>query len=193
MNVHDEKILLRKTAAARRENIHERMGSAAGELLAARFVEALTDRLAPGIVVSLYRAMRDEIDLEPLGDALAAYGVVAALPVMQRADAPLAFRSWRAGDAMNDAAFGVREPAGGKTVIPDILAIPLLAFDALGQRLGYGGGYYDRTLRSLRAEGDVLAVGVAYDEQETASVPVDDWDESLDMIVTDRRTIVLGA
>lgn len=193
MSVHDEKIFLRKDAAARRANIHARLGSAAGESLAARFVEALTDRLAPGIVVSLYRAMRNEIDLGPLGDALAAYGVVAALPVMQGANAPLAFRLWRAGDAMDDAAFGVREPAGGKTVTPDILAVPLLAFDALGHRLGYGGGYYDRTLRSLRAVGDVLAVGVAYDEQETVSVPVDDRDETLDMIVTDRRAIVPGA
>ena len=149
--------------------------------------------LAPGIVVSLYRTMRDEIDVGPLGEALAARGVVAALPVMQGADAPLAFRSWCAGDAMDDAAFGVREPVGGKTVAPDILAVPLLAFDSLGRRLGYGGGYYDRTLRSLRTAGDVLAVGVAYDEQETVSVPVDDRDETLDMIVTDRRAIVPGA
>ena len=129
MSVHDEKIFLRKDAAARRANIHARLGSVAGESLAARFVEALTDRLAPGIVVSLYRTMRDEIDLGPLGHALAAYGVIAALPVMQGADAPLAFRSWCAGDAMDDAAFGVREPVGGKTVAPDILAVPLLAFE----------------------------------------------------------------
>ncbi|MEK9645455.1 MAG: 5-formyltetrahydrofolate cyclo-ligase [Alphaproteobacteria bacterium] len=193
MSVHDEKILLRKEAAARRADIHARLGAAAGGALAARFVEALADRLTPGIVVSLYRTMRDEIDVGPLGDALAARGVVAALPVMQGADAPLAFRSWHAGDALADAAFGVREPAGGETVTPDILAVPLLAFDARGHRLGYGGGYYDRTLRSLRAVGDVLAVGVAYDEQETVSVPVDDRDETLDMIVTDRRAIVPGA
>ena len=97
--------------------------------------------------------------------------------------------TWREGDALTEAGFGVREPAGGDAVTPVILAVPLLAFDDDGNRLGYGGGYYDRTLRSLRTTGDVLAVGVAYDEQEVPCVPIDGRDEPLDLIVTDRRTI----
>ncbi len=193
MSVDDRKISLRKEAAARRADIHGRKGASAGKALAAGFLDAMGDRLAPGVVVSLYRAMRDEIDVGPLGAALAGRGVVTALPAMQGAEKPLAFRTWRDGEALTDAAMGVREPAGGETVTPDILAVPLLAFDRKGNRLGYGGGYYDRTLSALRAAGDVLAVGVAYDEQETDSVPVDDRDEPLDMIVTDRRTIVPGA
>ena len=71
--------------------------------------------------------------------------------------------------------------------------MPLLAFDARGHRLGYGGGYYDRTLAALRRDGRVLAVGVAYDEQEVPAVPVDDWDERLDMVVTDCRVLTFSA
>ena len=126
-------------------------------------------------------------------DALATAGAQVVLPVMAGADLPLGFREWRAGDELLPGAFGVREPADDARVLtPDIVVAPLLAFDVAGNRLGYGGGYYDRTLRDLRAGGAIIAVGVGYDEQEISSVPGHTGDEILDMIITDRRTLRVG-
>tara|TARA_R110000787_G_scaffold140526_2_gene254068 strand:- start:276 stop:866 length:591 start_codon:yes stop_codon:yes gene_type:complete len=189
----DAKIALRLIAQGRRAEAHRARAAAAGSGLAERFVAALASRLIPRSVVSLYLPMRDEIDTLPLAAALDRLGVVTALPVMQGSAAPLAFRIWRSGDELVRRAFGVDEPAAGARARPDILAVPLLAFDAAGNRLGYGGGYYDRTLAALRRDGRVLAVGVAYDEQEVPAVPVDDWDERLDMVVTDCRVLTFSA
>jgi len=137
--------------------------------------------------------MRDEIDVRGLIGALATAGAQVVLPVMAGADLPLVFREWRAGDELLPGAFGVREPADDARVLtPDIVVAPLLAFDVAGNRLGYGGGYYDRTLRDLRAGGAIIAVGVGYDEQEISSVPGHTGDEILDMIITDRRTLRVG-
>jgi 5-formyltetrahydrofolate cyclo-ligase len=137
--------------------------------------------------------MRDEIDVRGLIGALATAGAQVVLPVMVGADLPLVFREWRAGDELLPGAFGVREPADDARVLtPDIVVAPLLAFDVAGNRLGYGGGYYDRTLRDLRAGSAIIAVGVGYDEQEISSVPGHTGDEILDMIITDRRTLRVG-
>ncbi len=157
-----------------------------------RLVAAFAGKLS-GAVVSLYWPMRDEVDVRDLIDALAAEGARTALPVMSGRDAALVFREWRTGDALAPGTFGVHEPAAdARILVPDIVVAPLLAFDAAGNRLGYGGGYYDRSLRALRAGGDVVAVGVGYDEQEISSVPGHTGDEILDMIITDRRTLRVG-
>lgn len=192
----DRKAALRREAQAARAAAHRaasrpESSAPAGQALAALFWERLRDRLSPRTVVSLYRPIRDEIDVGPLMEILVDAGIPTALPVMQGAQAPLMFRRWRPGDALVRGAFGVSEPNAGTVVRPDILVVPLLAFDAAGNRLGYGGGYYDRTLADLRAA-PVLAVGVAYDAQEFPSVPVQPEDEKLDMIVTDRRVIGIG-
>ena len=161
---------LRVDAAIRRAAVHAARGETAGPALTARFLAAFSDRLQ-GAVVSLYWPMRDEIDVRGLIDALAGAGARTALPGV----------------------FGVHEPAGDAPVlVPDIVVAPLLAFDVSGNRLGYGGGYYDRTLRDLRARRDIVAAGVGYDEQEFSAVPGDTGDEILDMIITDRRTLRVG-
>lgn len=137
--------------------------------------------------------MGDEIDVRDLFDELVVRKAETALPVMVGRDAPLGFRAWSTGAPLRQASFGVREPeATAPAVDPDIVGVPMLAFDAGGNRLGYGGGYYDRTLRSLRATRGVLAVGICYDEQEFDALPTHAGDERLDMIITDRRTIVPG-
>jgi 5-formyltetrahydrofolate cyclo-ligase len=137
--------------------------------------------------------MRDEIDVRPLVGLVSSRSAICALPVMSGKADPLIFRRWRPGDELVDASFGVKEPlASAPPIAPDIVIVPLLGFDAAGNRLGYGGGYYDRTLASLRAAGRALAVGVGYDEQETDRIPVHAGDMPLDMILTDRRTIVPG-
>ncbi|MFT5485987.1 MAG: 5-formyltetrahydrofolate cyclo-ligase [Paracoccaceae bacterium] len=183
---------LRHEAAARRAVAHGARSATAGAALADSFRAAFAARLS-GAVVSLYWPMRDEIDARALIGALAADGAQTALPVMAGPDAVLTFRAWRIGDVLVPGAFGVHEPVGDAPVlVPDIVVAPLLAFDAAGNRLGYGGGYYDRTLRDLRAGRDIVAVGVGYDEQEFRCVPGDTGDEILDMIVTDRRTLRVG-
>lgn len=194
----DIKHALRQEAGARRAIAHAARSETAGAALVDRFVRALADRLpgaivSQGAIVSLYWPMRDEIDVRPLIGALAAAGARTALPVMAGPEAPLVFRAWRMGEVLAPGAFGVQEPAGDAPVVePDIIVAPLLAFDADGNRLGYGGGYYDRTLRNLRLRREIVAVGVGYDEQEFSSVPGHTGDEILDMIITDRRTLRVG-
>jgi 5-formyltetrahydrofolate cyclo-ligase len=188
-SLNDQKQALRRDASGRRAAVHAARADSAGAALAERFCPALQDRLA-GAVVSLFLPMRDEIDVGALFAALADHGARTALPVMDGADAPLVFRAWSPGDPLVDAAFGVREPAAdAPAVSPNIVGVPLLAFDRAGNRLGYGGGYYDRTLKVLRAAHDIIAVGICYDEQEMPDIPTHQRDERLDMIITDRRTI----
>lgn len=137
----------------------------------------------PGGVVSFYWPMGDEADPRALAAALAARGVTLALPVVARKRSPLHFRAWREGDPLIVHAFGMHEPGPeARLVVPDVLLVPLLAFDARGHRLGYGGGFYDCTLASLARK---LAVGVAYAGQEVAALPALPHDHPLDMVVTE--------
>ena len=121
-------------------------------------------RRAP--IVSGFSSLPDEFRAWPLLRRLHGEGHALAMPVMQGKGKPLVFRAWAPGDAMDKAVWGIAEPKADKPALePDIVLVPLLAFDAAGWRLGYGGGYYDRTLRGLRARKTIVAVGIAYDEQ----------------------------
>lgn len=167
-----------------------RGGDAAGQALARLAPQILALTNTPGAegaarVASAYLPMRTEIDPLPLLAALGAGGASTCLPVVAARAAPLQFRAWSVGDPTEPAGFGTREPAPSlPPVRPDLLLVPLLAFDRTGYRLGYGGGYYDRTLRSLRDRGRVWAIGVAFDEQEIDAVPHLDYDERLDAVAT---------
>ncbi len=158
-----------------------RAAFAAGQGQAA---ELLADFLAarPGSVLAGYMAMRTEID--PLA-AMAAHRGVVGVPVIVGAGLALRFRAWEPGVAMVAGEFGALIPQEAPWVEPEVLIVPLLAFDARGYRLGYGGGFYDRTLARLRARGGVLAVGFAFAAQEVAAVPVDGFDQRLDAVVTE--------
>jgi 5-formyltetrahydrofolate cyclo-ligase len=142
-------------------------------------------RLAqPGTAVSGFSSLPDEFRAWPLLRRLHGEGQALAMPVMQGKGLPLVFRAWAPGDAMDKAVWGIAEPKADKPALePDIVLVPLLAFDAAGQRLGYGGGYYDRTLRDLRARKPIVAVGLAYDEQRIDAVPHLDYDERLDWVL----------
>lgn len=164
----------------------------------ARFAER-AEREGVGIaaafdgVVSLFAAMRGEPDLTSLAAALRAAGRAMALPVVQGKGQALLFRRWAPGDALVRAAFGVSEPlASAEEVEPSLIFTPLAAFDRLGGRVGYGGGYYDRTLAALRARHATLAVGVAFSAQELAQVPMERTDQRLDMILTESETIIVS-
>ena len=135
-------------------------------------------------VVSGFSSLPDEFRAWPLLRRLDAEGHLLAMPVMQGKGLPLVFRAWAPGDAMDKAVWGIAEPRADKPVLePDIVLVPLLAFDATGWRLGYGGGYYDRTLRGLRARKSIVAVGLAYDESQVDAVPHLDYDERLDWVL----------
>jgi 5-formyltetrahydrofolate cyclo-ligase len=144
--------------------------------------------LAPlrrGTVVSAFAPLPDELRIWPLLRRLVRERFVLALPVMQGKRRPLIFRAWKAGDAMHRRVWGIAEPKPDKPVLePDIVLAPLLAFDHSGWRLGYGGGYYDRTLGALRARKPIIAVGVAYDQQAVDAVPHLDYDQRLDWVLT---------
>jgi 5-formyltetrahydrofolate cyclo-ligase len=138
----------------------------------------------PGCVVSGFSPIADEFRVWPLLRRLAREDFRLALPVMQGKAKPLLFRAWAPGDAMDTAVWGIAEPKADKAALdPDVLIVPLLAFDRAGWRLGYGGGFYDRTLRGLRARKAIVAVGLAFDEQEVDAVPHLDYDERLDWVL----------
>lgn len=156
--------------------------------LAARFLDSIA--LPAGGIVGGYWPIGDEMDVVPLLAALQGRGVALALPVVEAPGRPLSFRAWRPGDAMAPGAHGIAAPLpGAATVVPSLLLVPLLAFDREGWRLGYGAGYYDRTLEALAAAGRaVMAVGVAYAAQEVPEVPHDGGDVRLNALVTEAAT-----
>ena len=122
-------------------------------------------------------------------------GIVSSLTDrLTQTDQVLIPTSSEAGDELVNAAFGVQEPHPRRTdAVPDLIIVPVLGFDAFGNRIGYGGGYYDRTLQSLRARGNVHAIGVGYEEQECAKIPTHPLDEPLDLILTDKRVFIPSA
>lgn len=136
-------------------------------------------------VIAGFSPIGDEIDIWPLLKTLHQEDRRISLPVVMGANQALSFRQWTPGCDMNTDQFGVSYPAEGESLNPQLVFIPLLAFTTRGERLGYGGGYYDRTLASLRAQGDVFACGVAYAGQEVEFLPTDDHDERLDGILTE--------
>lgn len=141
--------------------------------------------LPPTTIVSAFCSMPDEIDTGPLLDKLHVDGLRICLPVMQGKGKPLLFRSWVPSDEMNVVMWGIHEPKAASPVLqPQVLLVPLLAFDRDGWRLGYGGGFYDRTLRIERLEGAPIAVGIGLDELEVDAVPHLDYDERLDWVLT---------
>lgn len=160
----------------------------------AAHVLALADALdrPPGIA-SGYLPVRSELDPLPAMAALAGLGWRLALPVVAGPGLPLAFHAWAPGEATVPAGFGLEVPAVDAEVVPDLLLVPMLAFDARGHRLGYGGGFYDRTIAALRARnGAVRAIGIAFAAQEVPLLPDSETDMRLDAIVTETGPIALG-
>ncbi len=141
---------------------------------------------SPGQVVAGFWPVAGEIDVRPLLLALAGRGHTLALPETPPPGEPLIFRHWRPGDRLVPGRFGTVRSAG-EILVPDVLLVPLLAFDRSGHRLGYGGGYYDRTLAALR---DRRALGCAFSAQEVDQVPAGDWDQTLDAVATEQEVIV---
>lgn len=145
--------------------------------------------VAPGAVAAFYWPLPQEADPRP---AMAAHPGACCLPVVTGRGQPLVFRGWQPGAALVPGAFGALVPVAGAVCTPQVLVVPLLAFDGQGGRLGYGGGFYDRTLAVLRAEGAPLAIGLAFAAQQLPEVPREATDLPLDLIVTEAGTIRPG-
>lgn len=142
--------------------------------------------------VAGYLPIRSELDPRPAMLALGGLGFEICVPVVVGPALPLAFRVWTEDAATERGHFGVEVPAGGAPAVPDVLLVPMLAFDRRGHRLGYGGGFYDRTIAALRAGGPVHVIGLAYAAQEIAAVPDSETDMMLDAVVTERGILRFG-
>ncbi len=188
MSLVEEKQAARRAATLRRDAAHRAHAASAPARVSAYF--ASTFRLEPGVAVSGYWPGRSELDIRPLMARLQEAGHPIGLPVVMGRGKPLSFRRWRSGDHLEPRAFGLMEPAAAAPeMAPKVLLVPFLAFDREGYRIGYGAGYYDLTLASLRGHGEVLAIGVGYAAQGVASLPRDGHDERLDWVVTEEGAV----
>ena len=191
-----EKQRLRAEAKPRRAAAAE-ANPGAGDALFVQvtsLIESGRIALPAGVPVSGYWPKGKEIDPRPLMATLAALGHPIGLPVMIGRDQPLLFRRWQAGEELEPVGFGLLEPPrSAPELVPRLLLVPLLAFDRTGIRLGYGGGYYDRTLAGLRAQDPTIAVGLAFAAQELDRVPHHEADQTLDWVVTEREAIEISA
>jgi 5-formyltetrahydrofolate cyclo-ligase len=176
------KAAARKAAFARRKAAHAAAPPAAAEVLSAVLAGHR------GVPLAGYMPIRTEIDPLPAMAEAAAHGPV-GLPVISGAGLPLKFSRWEPDMELVEGPFGARVPAKEDLFDPQILIVPLVAFDRSGGRLGYGGGFYDRTLEGLRARGPVFAIGFAFAAQEADALPLEPTDQPLDLIVTEAGVI----
>ena len=186
MTLTDSKRALREAMLARRQALgDDERRTAADNLLNSFLLERPIELPA---VVSGFWPIKDEIDIRPLMEALFDEGCQMALPVVQGRGQRLLFRAWSPGDPLEAGVFGTLQPSAQSEVVePDALLVPLLACDGEGWRLGYGGGFYDRTLDDLRKRRQVTAIGVGFDLQLVPEVPHGADDQRLDWLLTDRR------
>lgn len=181
------KIKLRIAALARRAALSEDYRSSAAQSVASRELPFPVNRSS---ILAGYSPIRSEIDPVPLMKHFAMQGARLALPVIVTRDEPLMFRAWSVADALVPGALGIMEPSPeAPELVPDILLVPLAAFDRAGHRIGYGAGHYDRTFAQLRAIKPFIAVGVAFDAQEIEAIPMQPHDVALHYVLTETRTI----
>ncbi len=179
------KAAARKAALARRKAAHGADDGAG----AARLAEVLARYR--GRPLAGYMPIRSEIDPRPAMAEAATHGPV-GVPVIEGPGLPLNFSRWRPGCVLREGPFGAMVPAVDDFFEPEVLIVPLVAFDRRGGRLGYGGGFYDRTLERLRARRPTLAIGFAYAAQEADELPLEPTDQPLDLVVTDREVIAFS-
>ncbi|WP_428488819.1 5-formyltetrahydrofolate cyclo-ligase [Rhodopila sp.] len=196
--------------AARESALRRRLGldgQAAGRALAGHVLGDFSAGFGPGVfrsgvfgpgvrgnsvsakIVSGFWPIGDEIDIRPLLHALHDRGCKIALPVTPRRGEALTFRAWHPGDVLVAERFGTMRPIG-EEVVPDMLLVPLLAFDVAGGRLGYGGGFYDRTLAALP---DRFRLGCGFAAQQVDAVPIGPYDMRLDAVATENGIIRCGS
>lgn len=180
----DAKAVARKTAFAARKIAHQ-ADTGAGAGLLSSFLAGYR-----GVPLAGYMPIRTEIDPRPAMEEACAHGTV-GVPVIEAEGHPLRFAHWNPDTDMVQGAFGASIPSNPTFFEPEIVIVPLVAFDTKGGRLGYGGGFYDRTLERLRSRRATLAIGFAYDAQEAKQLPLEPTDQPLDLIITENRVLDL--
>jgi 5-formyltetrahydrofolate cyclo-ligase len=176
---------LRAAALAKRDAISLEQREAAAEALATR---GLPFEIATGAVISGYSPIRNEIDPAPLMRKLASLGARLALPSVTARGHSLIFRAWSPGERLMLGALGIPEPSpAAAEVLPDVMLVPLAAFDRLGHRIGYGAGHYDFTFAHLRKIKPVIGVGLAFAAQEIKAIPALSHDVVLDYVLTETK------
>jgi 5-formyltetrahydrofolate cyclo-ligase len=183
----NHKAELRNVALTLRDALPPTLRQAAAETIANR---PLPVPVIAGMIVSGFSPMKTEINPLPLLRKFVEAGCSLALPCIVGRGHPLIMRSWDFGAPLAAGQWNIREPAADAAeVAPDIVIVPLAAFDRAGHRIGYGAGYYDMTLHKLRAQKTVIAIGIAFAAQEIARVPATERDERLDLVLTEREVI----
>ncbi|MBL4802622.1 MAG: 5-formyltetrahydrofolate cyclo-ligase [Emcibacter sp.] len=199
-----KKTALRQEMKVVRQQIHDRHIQEQNDMMAVRqmtsgllMLPEIAGEVQRGIkarrgephIVAGFSAIQTEIDCLFILKALSAIQCRCALPVIKDKNQPLIFREWDLAEDLVDSHFGTMEPgANCSDVMPDIILVPMLAFDETGHRLGYGGGYYDRTLEYYRNKGHAFtAIGIAFEGQKRDQIPVADYDQPLDIIVTEQK------
>jgi len=176
---------LRAIALAKRDALSDEQRTAAALALAKR---GLPLEITPGLVVSGYSPIRNEIDPAPLMRKLAEAGARLALPAVMARGKSLAFRAWSPDDRLMLGPLGIPEPSpAAAELVPDVMLVPLAAFDPAGHRIGYGAGHYDFTLEHLRKVKAIAAVGVAFAVQQIKAVPAQPHDVALDYVLTEKK------
>jgi 5-formyltetrahydrofolate cyclo-ligase len=178
---------LRGAALAARDALSGRQRAAAAQAIALR---GLPFELMPGAVVAGYSPIRGEIDPARLMRKLAAQGARLALPVIAARGQSLRFRVWATDDRLLRGPLGILEPSpAAAEIVPDVVLVPLAAFDRAGHRIGYGAGHYDRTLAQLRKSRAIAAIGLAFAAQEVKTVPALAHDVALDYVLTEAQVL----
>ena len=182
-SVDEAKALLRKQAAATRARLAERAEQHSQRLV--RQADRFIARFAP-VVVAGYWPVRSELNLLPFLSALQDKGIRLCLPITGPDATPLSFHAWDDGGELEKGRFHIYQPsATAELLVPDVICVPLLAFNSACHRLGYGGGYYDRTLAALRGKGHrFAAVGIAYSGQQSDQLIIGPYDQPLDDVLT---------
>lgn len=189
LSVDEIKSELRKRALRARASLSADNRRDAANSVATNFLQS--DLFTPTQTIAGYWAIRDELDCRPILDALVAQAIKRILPVVTGPDLPLDLRVWESGAVLEKAGFGTfGPPADAPRAIPDVLLMPLVGFDKTGTRLGYGGGYYDRTLASLPKRPRLI--GLAYAVQELDEIPRLDHDVPLDAVITETGLRMFG-
>lgn len=186
--LRERKKHLRVSTRAVRREIHTRHGREFAEEIRTNFIQALN--IMPQTTFGAYYPIGAEVNCRPLMDTLHAMGHTISLPVITGATDPLIYRMYKSGDQLEKGGFGTPQPCDYMpVVVPDILIIPMMGYSDKGYRLGYGSGFFDRTIELIRKQKPMKAIGLAYSGQRIDDMPVEAHDQKLDLIITEKGTV----
>ena len=186
ISILEKKQVLRKTSKELRKKAFNEYGHNAAILMAKHFKNWFKNKKTIEII-AFYYPIKTEVDPFPIINCLNGPSLKLCLPVVNGPGLPLVFKEWVKNSKLVSSSYGTKIPSRGKLLTPDLVITPLLAFDHLGFRLGYGGGFYDRTIQKLRLNSNVLVLGLAFECQRTdTSIPAEPTDQLIDCVLTER-------